>query len=341
MILVTGGAGYIGSHACLELLRAGYDVAVLDNLANSHEESLRRVRELAGRDLVFHCADMRDAEALDRILGAGGVQAVLHFAGLKAVGESVEQPLRYWDNNVAGTITLLEAMIRHGVKVMVFSSSCTVYGDPASVPIREDAPVSAVNPYGMTKLTIERILADVYRADPAWAISLLRYFNPVGADPSGRIGEDPSGVPMNLLPYITQVAVGKLPRLTLHGNDYPTRDGTGVRDYIHVTDLVIGHLCALEELVRGPRLVTYNLGTGRGYSVLEVVQAFERVTGRKVPRQFGPRRPGDVAEAWADPALARESLGWTAPRGIEEMCADAWRWQELNPEGYRRTGGSK
>lgn len=337
MILVTGGAGYIGSHACLELLRAGYDVAVLDNLSNSHEESLRRVRELAGRDLVFHRADMRDAEALDRILSPGGVQAVLHFAGLKAVGESVEQPLRYWDNNVTGTIRLLEAMIRHGVKTLVFSSSCTVYGDPASVPIREDAAVTAVNPYGMTKLTIERMLADVHRADPAWAISVLRYFNPVGADPSGRIGEDPAGVPMNLVPYITQVAVGKLPALTIHGNDYPTRDGTGVRDFIHVTDLVIGHLRALEELARGPRFVTYNLGTGRGHSVLEVVAALERVTGRKVAVRFGPRRPGDVAEAWADPTRARESLGWTATRGIEEMCADAWRWQEMNPNGYQET----
>ncbi|HLG06574.1 MAG TPA: UDP-glucose 4-epimerase GalE [Gemmatimonadales bacterium] len=336
MILVTGGAGYIGSHACLELLRAGRDVAALDNLSNSSEESLRRVRQLAGRDLAFHHADLRDSEALDRVFGSGAIEAVLHFAGLKAVGESVQQPLRYWDNNVNGTIRLLEAMTRQGVKTLVFSSSCTVYGDPPSVPIREEFPVSAVNPYGMTKLTIERILHDLFRADPGWAISVLRYFNPVGADASGRIGEDPTGVPMNLVPYISQVAVGKLPMMSVHGNDYPTRDGTGVRDYIHVTDLALGHLGALAELARGPRLVTYNLGTGRGYSVLEVIQAFERATGRPIPRQFGPRRPGDVAEAWADPTRAREQLGWTASRGLDEMCADAWRWQQMNPEGYGR-----
>ena len=252
----------------------------------------------------------------------------------KAVGESVEQPLRYWDNNVGGTIALLEAMTSHRVKTLVFSSSCTVYGDPASVPIREDFPVSAVNPYGMTKLTIERILHDVCRADPGWAVSILRYFNPVGADASGRIGEAPAGVPMNLVPYITQVAVGKLPILSIHGSDYPTRDGTGVRDYIHVTDLALGHLRALEELRAGPRLVTYNLGTGRGYSVLEVVQTFERVTGRTIPKNFSPRRPGDVAEAWADPTKAQEQLGWTATRGLEQMCADAWRWQQENPQGY-------
>jgi len=333
-ILVTGGAGYIGSHACLELLRAGYAVSVIDNLSNSSEESLGRVRELAGRDLDFHQADLRDPVALERIFAGGGIEAVLHFAGLKAVGESVEQPLRYWDNNITGSLALFAAMARHRVKVLVFSSSCTVYGDPASVPIREDFPLSAVNPYGMTKLSIERILHDLYRADPSWAISVLRYFNPVGADASGRIGEAPRGTPNNLVPYITQVAVGKLPSLTIYGGDYPTRDGTGVRDYIHVTDLVLGHLKALEELRQGPRLSIYNLGTGRGHSVLEMVRAFERVIGRPIPHQIAARRPGDVAEAWADPTRAREQLGWAATRGLEEMCADAWRWQTMNPGGY-------
>jgi UDP-glucose 4-epimerase len=334
VILVTGGAGYIGSHACLELLRAGYDIAVIDNLSNSSSESLRRVGELAGRPVPFHQVDLRDEAGLDRVFRSGPVDGVLHFAGLKAVAESVEQPLRYWDNNVTGTIKLLEAMTRAEVRTIVFSSSCTVYGDPASVPIREEFPVSAVNPYGMTKLTIERILHDLHRSDPRWAISILRYFNPVGADPSGRIGEAPGGVPMNLVPYITQVLVGQLPELRVYGNDFPTRDGTGVRDYIHVIDLVLGHLKALEELARGPGLVTYNLGTGRGSSVLEVVAALERVTGKTVARRFAPRRAGDVAEAWADPSLARERLGWSATRSLEEMCQDAWRWQQANPRGY-------
>ena len=336
MLLVTGGAGYIGSHACLEFLRAGHDLAVVDNLSNSSEEAIRRVGELAGRRPAFHLVDLRDGDGLDRVFRTGPIEAVIHFAGLKAVGESVEQPLRYWDNNVGGTISLLEAMVRHGVRTLVFSSSCTVYGDPASVPIREDFPVSAVNPYGMTKLTIERMLQDLHRADPAWSISILRYFNPVGADPSGRIGEDPNGVPMNLVPYITQVALGKLPELAIYGDDYPTRDGTGVRDYIHVTDLVLGHLAALEEIRRSPRVSVYNLGTGRGCSVLEVVAAFERVTGRTVPRRFAPRRAGDVAEAWADPTEARTRLHWSATRGLEQMCEDAWRWQVGNPGGYKR-----
>ena len=335
MILVTGGAGYIGSHAALELLRAGYDVTVVDNLSNSSAESLRRVAELAGRPATFHQADLRDPAGLDRAFGGGPVEAVLHFAGLKAVGESVEQPLRYWDNNVVGTIRLIEAMLRHGCKTIVFSSSCTVYGDPPAVPIREDFPVSAVNPYGMTKLTIERMLGDLYRADPSWRISILRYFNPVGADPSGRIGEDPNGVPMNLVPYITQVLVGKLPALRIFGNDYPTRDGTGVRDYIHVIDLVLGHLAALTHLAKGPQLAIHNLGTGRGNSVLEVVAALERVTGKTVPRSFAPRRAGDVAEAWADPTKAREELEWGATRDLDEMCRDAWKWQQMNPNGYK------
>lgn len=333
-ILVTGGAGYIGSHTCLELLRSGHDVIVVDNLCNSQEEALRRVRELAGRDLVFHRTDLRDAPAMERIFAAGGIESVLHFAGLKAVGESVSKPLLYWDNNVTGTLVLLDAMVRHGIKTMVFSSSCTVYGDPASVPIREDFPTSAVNPYGMTKLTIERILADLHGADPAWDIASLRYFNPVGADTSGRIGEDPNGIPNNLVPYITQVAVGKLTELRVHGGDYPTRDGTGVRDYIHVTDLALGHMAALDQLGGHPGLVTYNLGTGSGHSVLEMIRAFERATGRTIRHSIGPRRAGDVAEAWADPTLAKRELGWAAVRGLEEICADAWRWQSNNPDGY-------
>jgi UDP-glucose 4-epimerase len=337
-ILITGGAGYIGSHACLELLRAGHDVVAVDNLSNSHEEAVRRVRELAGRDLVFHRADLRDAGAMEAIFRAAEIEAVMHFAALKAVGESVEKPLLYWDNNINGTLVLLETMARHGVRTMVFSSSCTVYGDPASVPIREDFPLSAVNPYGMTKLTTERILRDLHRADPEWRVAILRYFNPVGADPSGRIGEDPNGTPNNLIPYITQVAVGKLDAISVFGNDYPTRDGTGVRDYLHITDLVIGHLRALDRLRSRGGLVTYNLGTGEGQSVLEMIHAFERVIGRAIPYRIAPRRPGDVAEAWADPTLARQELGWCATRSLEEMCADSWRWQSMNPNGYEPGG---
>jgi len=334
-ILVTGGAGYIGSHTCLELLRAGHDLVVVDNLSNSHAEALTRVRALSGRDFVFHREDIRDAGAMARIFSAGRIESVIHFAGLKAVGESVQKPLLYWDNNVTGTLVLLEQMEKAGVKSMVFSSSCTVYGDPASVPIREDFPLSAVNPYGMTKLTIERILHDVHRADPEWRVAVLRYFNPVGADPSGRIGEDPHGIPMNLVPYITQVAIGKRDLLSIYGSDYPTRDGTGVRDYIHVTDLVLGHLRALDRLRAGPGVLTVNLGTGVGYSVLEMVRAFERVIGRPIPYRAVPRRPGDVAEAWADPRRAREELGWVAERDLHVMCADAWRWQTMNPDGYQ------
>lgn len=335
-ILVTGGAGYIGSHACLELLRAGHDVIVVDNLSNSSEQSLARVRELAGRDLAFHRVDLRDPAGVERVFAAGKVSAVMHFAGLKAVGESVEKPLIYWDNNVHGTLVLLQAMDRHEVRTLVFSSSCTVYGDPASVPIREDFPTSAINPYGMTKLTIERMLADAHRADARWDIALLRYFNPAGADASGRIGEDPNGVPSNLVPYITQVAIGKHKALSIYGDDYPTRDGTGVRDYIHVTDLVQGHLSALEKLQSHPGLVAYNLGTGVGYTVLEVVRAFERIVGRPIPHRITGRRAGDVAEAWADPGLAKQELGWVAARGLDEMCGDAWKWQTMNPDGYAK-----
>jgi UDP-glucose 4-epimerase len=333
-ILVTGGAGYIGSHAVLELLRTGHDVVVVDNLSNSHEESLHRVRQLAGRSATFHNIDLLNRAGLDGIFARYPIESVVHFAGLKAVGESVSIPLHYYQNNVAGTLVLLEAMKARGVKSMVFSSSCTVYGDPARVPITEDFPRSATNPYGRSKIIIEDILTDLFRAEPEWRLALLRYFNPVGADPSGRIGEDPSGIPNNLVPYIAQVAVGRLPQLSVYGGDWPTRDGTGVRDYIHVVDLALGHLKALDRLRVGPGVITCNLGTGNGTSVLEMVAAFERASGRKVPYRIVDRRPGDIAEAWADPSLARKLLGWTATRNVDEMCADSWRWQSANPTGY-------
>lgn len=334
-ILLTGGAGYIGSHAALEVLRAGLDVVVADNLSNSRQTALTRVGELAGRPVPFHRADIRNPAALDRIFGGGEIDAVMHFAGLKAVGESVAQPLRYWDNNVTGTVALLEAMARHGVKTIVFSSSATVYGVPDSVPLREDAPLVAVNPYGATKIAIERILADVHRADPTWRIAILRYFNPIGADPSGRIGEDPNGIPNNLVPYIAQVAVGRLPHVNVFGNDYPTRDGTGIRDYIHVSDLAVGHLRALDRLRASPGLLIHNLGTGTGFSVLEMIEGLERASGRPIPYQITGRRPGDVAECWADPTRAKQELAWVAARGLDEMCADMWRWQSENPNGYQ------
>ena len=333
-ILVTGGAGYIGSHTCLELLRSGHDVVVVDNLANSNPEALIRVQALAGRPLDFHEVDLVDQEALDRVFARQPVESVIHFAALKAVGESVGIPLRYYQNNVTGTLVLCEVMKKYGVNSMVFSSSCTVYGDPASVPITEDFPRSATNPYGRSKLIVEDILGDLFRAEPTWRIALLRYFNPVGADPSGRIGEDPNGVPNNLVPYISQVAVGRLPALNVYGGDWPTRDGTGVRDYIHVVDLAQGHLQALERLKQGPGVVACNLGTGVGYSVLEVIRAFEQASGRKVPYRIVDRRPGDIAEAWADPALARKELGWSSTRDLLTMCTDSWRWQSMNPTGY-------
>jgi len=333
-ILITGGAGYIGSHAVLELLRGGFDVVVVDNLSNSHEAAIHRVAELAGKPVPFHKVDIRDREALDRVFGTAPIEAVMHFAGLKAVGESVGQPLRYYDNNIFGTIVLLEVMKKHGVRTLVFSSSATVYGDPASVPITEDFPLSAVNPYGRSKLFIEDMLRDLCRAEPEWQIALLRYFNPSGADPSGRIGEDPNGIPNNLVPYIAQVAVGRLPELAVYGSDYPTRDGTGVRDYIHVVDLVLGHIKALEKLATRPGLVTYNLGTGRGYSVLEMVEAFGRAAGRPIKHRLAPRRPGDAAECWSDASRAERELGWRATRGLDEMCRDVWRWQSNNPKGY-------
>jgi UDP-glucose 4-epimerase len=334
-VLVTGGAGYIGSHTVLLLLEAGHEVAVVDNLCNSSEESLRRVEQLTGKRVRFHRADLLDREAIEGVFAAERPTAVLHFAGLKAVGESVSQPLRYFHNNVTGTLVLCEVMQARGVKTLVFSSSATVYGDPRTVPITEDFPLSATNPYGRSKLIIEEILRDLAVADPEWRIALLRYFNPVGAHPSGRIGEDPSGLPNNLMPFVAQVAVGRLPELAVYGNDYPTVDGTGVRDYIHVLDLAEGHLRALERLAWRPGVLTCNLGTGRGYSVLEMVAAFERASGRRVPYRIAPRRPGDVAACWADPGLANRELGWSARRGLDAMCEDAWRWQQQNPEGYR------
>jgi len=333
-VLVTGGAGYIGSHTCVEMLAAGHDLVVVDNLCNSKEESLRRVREIAGRGIDFVRADLRDRAALDAIFGAQPIDAVIHFAGLKAVGESVQLPLEYYDNNIGGTLTLCQAMAAAGVKAIVFSSSATVYGDPASVPIREQFPLSATNPYGRSKLFIEEILRDLQVSDPTWTCILLRYFNPVGAHPSGRIGEDPNGIPNNLMPYVAQVAVGKQPRLRVFGNDYPTPDGTGVRDYIHVVDLARGHVAALDKLTQQPGTLVYNLGTGRGYSVLEMVAAFEQASGRPVPYEIVARRPGDIATCYADPAKAREELGWQAQFGIEAMVTDAWRWQSQNPEGF-------
>ncbi len=335
-ILVTGGAGYIGSHTAVELLNAGYDVSVVDNLCNSKEEALRRVRELTGKPLVFHRADLLDAAALDRIFSASPVDAVIHFAALKAVGESVLRPLDYYSNNLTGSISLLTAMRRHGVKTVVFSSSATVYGIPDSVPIHENAPTGGItNPYGWTKLMTEQIMGDLQTAEPDWRIARLRYFNPVGAHASGRIGEDPNGIPNNLIPFMAQVAVGKLPELRVFGNDYPTPDGTGVRDYIHVVDLARGHLAALDHLAHHtPRLITVNLGTGRGYSVLEMIRAFEKASGRRIPYAFAPRRAGDIATCFADPSYARELLGWQAALTLEDMCADTWRWQSQNPAGF-------
>ena len=333
-ILVTGGAGYIGSHTCVELLQAGYEVIAIDNLSNSSEESLRRVQEISGKQLNFHKIDLLDALALQALFEVHQISAVVHFAGLKAVGESVAIPLRYYQNNVSGSLVLLEAMQRAQVRKIVFSSSATVYGEPQSVPIREDFPLSATNPYGRSKLMIEDILRDLYASDDHWDIALLRYFNPVGAHPSGQIGEDPRGIPNNLVPYIAQVAVGKLPELRVFGGDYPTPDGTGIRDYIHVVDLAVGHIQALKILDQNPGLVTYNLGTGTGYSVLEVLRSFEAASGKTIPYQIVERRPGDVAASYADPSLAESALKWKAQRDIDQMCADVWRWQSLNPQGF-------
>jgi len=335
-ILVTGGAGYIGSHTVLELLSQGDKVIVVDNLSNSSCESLKRVEELTGGSPVFYEIDLLDKQALATPFKNHHIDAVIHFAGLKAVGESVEIPLSYYQNNLAGTLNLLEEMKANEVKRLVFSSSATVYGDPRSVPITEEFPVSATNPYGRSKLIIEEMLADLHVSDPEWDIACLRYFNPVGAHLSGKIGEDPRGIPNNLMPYISQVAVGKLEKLSIYGNDYETRDGTGVRDYIHVVDLAQGHLKALNYLTGSPGLVTVNLGTGQGYSVLEMVKAFELASGKKVAFQLVARRAGDIAECYADTRKAYQLLGWKATRGLNEMCEDAWRWQSKNPDGYRK-----
>ena len=334
MILVTGGAGYIGSHTVVELLAAAEDVVIADNLSNAKPAVLDRIERIAGRRPAFVRLDVRDREGLRRLFADHAFSAVIHFAGLKAVGESVAQPLRYYDNNVSGSVALFECMAEAGVKTLVFSSSATVYGDPHAVPIGEDFPLSATNAYGRSKLMIEDVLRDTAKADPDWRIGLLRYFNPVGAHSSGLIGEDPNGIPNNLLPYVAQVAVGKLKELSVFGGDYPTADGTGVRDYIHVVDLASGHLAALRALTGRPGILTVNLGTGRGYSVLEMVRAFEAASGRTVPFRVVDRRPGDIAQCYADPALAERVLGWRAGRGIADMCADAWRWQSMNPRGY-------
>jgi UDP-glucose 4-epimerase len=332
VILVTGGTGYIGSHACVALAQAGHELLILDNLCNSRAEVVDRLATICGRRPVFVEGDCRDAALLDDVFDRHPVRAVMHFAGLKAVGESVAKPLEYYDNNVHGTVQLLSAMRRAEVGVFVFSSSATVYGDPASVPIREDFPRSATNPYGRSKQMIEDILADLHVAEPGWRIARLRYFNPVGAHESGLIGEDPQGVPNNLMPFVAQVAAGQREFLNVWGNDYPTPDGTGVRDYIHVVDLAEGHVAALNYLERQGGLLTVNLGTGRGYSVLEMVRAFSAASGREIPYRIAARRVGDIAQCWADPTLANRLLGWQANRGLEAMCADAWRWQQYAQE---------
>ena len=333
-VLVTGGAGYIGSHTCVELLMAGNEVVIVDSLINSSEEAVRRIEAICGRKALFFKVDLLDRVALEAVFRKTKVEAVIHFAGLKAVGESVTRPLAYYSNNITGSLILFEVMAQHGVKNLVFSSSATVYGDPASLPITEDFPLQATNPYGWCKVMLEQILRDLHQADPSLNIALLRYFNPVGAHVSGKIGEDPHGIPNNLVPYIAQVAVGRLPELQIFGNDYPTPDGTGVRDYIHVIDLAAGHMRALEKLKENPGLVTYNLGTGKGYSVLEMVRAFARAAGREIPAKVVGRRPGDIASCYADCSKAERELSWKAERGIDEMCADTWRWQTQNLDGY-------
>lgn len=333
MILVTGGAGYIGSHTCVELLNAGYEIVVLDNLCNSQAEALHRVQQLTGKTLHFIQGDVRDVQALEQAF-AFPINAVIHFAGLKAVGESVADPLRYYDNNVHGTLRLLQAMQQHGCKKFIFSSTATVYGTPDSVPVREDFPLRPAQPYGRSKMMVEDMLRDLEQSDPAWEIAILRYFNPVGAHESGQIGEDPNGIPNNLMPFISQVAIGKLPCLNVFGNDYLTPDGTGIRDYIHVVDLAKGHVKALEALKNGS--LTVNLGTGKGYSVLDMVNAFICSTGQNIPYKVSPRRAGDIAEYWASPEKAAQLLGWTASRSLADMCRDTWRWQQQNPNGYRQ-----
>lgn len=333
-VLVTGGAGYIGSHTCVELMNDGYDVVVVDNLSNSKVEAIKRVEELTGKSLKFYQVDILNKEGLRKVFDEDKIEAVVHFAGLKAVGESVEIPLKYYYNNIAGTLILCEVMNEYGVRRMVFSSSATVYGIPNRVPITEDFPLHTTNPYGSTKLMIENILRDLYNSDNRWGISLLRYFNPIGAHESGRIGEDPNGTPNNLMPFVTQVAVGKRDKLNVFGNDYNTHDGTGVRDYIHVVDLAKGHLKALERIMSYTGIDEFNLGTGNGYSVLDIVSNFEKATGVSIPYVICDRRPGDIATCYADASKAKEILGWAAKMDIEDMCRDSWRWQRMNPEGY-------
>ncbi|MEF2094081.1 UDP-glucose 4-epimerase GalE [Bacillus sp. CFBP9009] len=333
-ILVTGGAGYIGSHICVELLQQGYEVVVVDNLSNSSFESIKRVTAMTGKNIKFYQIDILEQEKLDVVFSENIIEAVIHLAGLKVVGESVQNPLQYYKNNLIGTLILFEVMHKYNVKKIVFSSSATVYDVPKTVPISEDFSLGATNPYGRTKLMIEEVLRDFYISDHNWSIVILRYFNPIGAHPSGNIGEDPSGIPNNLMPYVTQVAVGKLKELTVFGNDYPTADGTGVRDYIHIVDLVEGHMKALEKTMTSKGIEAYNLGTGIGYSVLEIIKAFEKVSGRKIPYKFAKRRAGDIAICYADPLKAKIDLGWIAKKGLEEMCADSWRWQSKNMNGY-------
>lgn len=333
-ILVTGGAGYIGSHTCVELLNQGYEIVVLDNLMNSCKKSLDVVKELTGKDFPFYEIDMLDYNAMETVFKEQKIDAVIHFAGLKAVGESTQIPITYYHNNITGTLHLMQLMEKYDVQNIVFSSSATVYGTPKTVPITEDFPLSTTNPYGSTKLMIENILTDIQKANNKLSVTLLRYFNPIGAHKSGKIGEDPKGIPNNLLPYVAQVAVGKLEKVHVFGDDYATKDGTGVRDYIHVVDLALGHLKAIEKNTGRSGVHIYNLGTGNGYSVLEVIKSFSKACGKDIPYQIDPRRPGDIAECFADPKKAREELGWEAKRGIEEMCEDSWRWQSANPNGF-------
>lgn len=334
-ILVTGGAGFIGSHTCVELLEAGYEVVVVDNLYNASRKSMDRIEQITGKKPTFYEADILDREALNKIFEKEQIDSVIHFAGLKAVGESVAKPIEYYYNNIAGTLVLCDVMRKHNVKNIVFSSSATVYGDPAFIPITEECPKGKItNPYGQTKGMLEQVLGDIHVSDPEWNVILLRYFNPIGAHKSGLIGEDPKGIPNNLVPYVAQVAIGKLKCLGVFGDDYDTPDGTGVRDYIHVVDLAKGHVAAIKKLEEKKGVLIYNLGTGKGYSVLDVVHAFEKACGKKIPYEVKPRRPGDIATCYADPAKAKAELGWEAENGIEEMCADSWRWQSMNPNGY-------
>ncbi len=334
-ILVTGGAGFIGSHTCVELLEAGYEVVVVDNLYNASRKSMDRIEQITGKKPVFYEADILDREALNKIFEKEQIDSVIHFAGLKAVGESVAKPIEYYYNNIAGTLVLCDVMRNHNVKNIVFSSSATVYGDPAFIPITEECPKGKItNPYGQTKGMLEQVLEDIHVSDPEWNVILLRYFNPIGAHKSGLIGEDPKGIPNNLVPYVAQVAIGKLECLGVFGDDYDTPDGTGVRDYIHVVDLAKGHVAAIKKLEEKQGVLIYNLGTGKGYSVLDVVHAFEKACGKKIPYAVKPRRPGDIAACYADPAKAKAELGWEAENGMEEMCADSWKWQSMNPNGY-------